>query len=164
MHNNVVEATQRTLAKQGHNTIRFNFRGVGSSGGRHGHGIAEIDDVKAVFGFATDNGTTEVHLVGYSFGAWVGVKAVNDGLEPTTLTLISPPVDVLDFDGIGLPNIPCLVVTGEFDDYASPKSVESWLGKRNGDVSYSVLPQTDHFYVGRENLLATELESFFVAD
>lgn len=162
MYNNVVEAVRPVLAKRGYSTIRFNFRGVGGSGGHHGHGNAEIDDIKSVHQFAVNGGAAEVHLVGYSFGAWVALKAVSAGLRPATLTLISPPVDVLDFDELVCPALPCLVVTGEYDDYASPKSVERWLRERRERVSFSVLPRTDHFYGRRESLLVAKIESFFV--
>src|SRR5262249_14596077 len=47
MHNNVVSALVAAFQQQGIATLRFNFRGVGRSGGSHGEGVAELEDVKA---------------------------------------------------------------------------------------------------------------------
>src|SRR5688572_2580189 len=47
MENNVVQVITRALVKQGIAALRFNFRGVGLSGGRHGEGIGEQEDVRA---------------------------------------------------------------------------------------------------------------------
>ena len=47
MQNNIVVALAEALQQAGMMTLRFNFRGVGQSGGRHGGGEAEIEDVQA---------------------------------------------------------------------------------------------------------------------
>ena len=47
MSNNVVMAICQALPRQSIAAFRFNFRGVGESGGTFGGGIAEQDDIKA---------------------------------------------------------------------------------------------------------------------
>ena len=44
MHNNVVNAVARVYRQNGYSSLRFNFRGVGSSQGSHGNGIGEQAD------------------------------------------------------------------------------------------------------------------------
>ena len=44
MRNNVVSALADTFQKAGIATLRFNFRGVGQSGGQHGEGEAELEE------------------------------------------------------------------------------------------------------------------------
>ena len=46
MDNPVVVRVQEVCAELGLATLRFNFRGVGGSGGAHGGGVAEQDDAR----------------------------------------------------------------------------------------------------------------------
>src|SRR5437867_11868489 len=46
MDNPVVVRVQEVCAELGLATLRFNFRGVGGSGGTHGGGVAEQDDAR----------------------------------------------------------------------------------------------------------------------
>ena len=50
MDNKVVTTAARAAKGLGLNTLRFNFRGVGSSDGEHDHGVGEQQDV-GVAGF-----------------------------------------------------------------------------------------------------------------
>lgn len=166
MDNNVVMAARDVLSEKGYGTIRFNMRGVGSSTGSYDNGEGEADDVAAVFRHAQESGKASegVHLVAYSFGAWVALKAVTKGLSPSTLTLISPPVDFTDFGDLALPACPCLIVSGDADDFCSELSLRRWLdpqAKDRDDVSVRILPLTDHFYFGREGPLEDALKGFF---
>ena len=47
MLNNVVEAILDAFWQQGYGTLRFNFRGVGNSGGSYGNGVGEAEDASA---------------------------------------------------------------------------------------------------------------------
>ena len=47
MHNKVVHRVARALRASGYAVLRFNFRGVGKSEGRHDLGVGEIDDARA---------------------------------------------------------------------------------------------------------------------
>jgi alpha/beta superfamily hydrolase len=94
----------------------------------------------------------------------VALKAVAKGLSPTTLALISPPVDFTDFGDLALPACPCLIVCGDADDFCSERSMRRWLDpqmKDREDVTVQILPRTDHFYFGREGPLEDSLRGFF---
>jgi len=76
MRNNVVSALAEALQRAGVATLRFNFRGVGQSGGEHGGGEAEIEDVKAAVTYLLSRQAVKtVAVAGYSFGAIVGLRA-----------------------------------------------------------------------------------------
>ena len=50
MYNNVVGGVQGALVQEGYSTLRFNFRGVGGSGGEYGEGEGEVEDVRGAAG------------------------------------------------------------------------------------------------------------------
>ena len=163
MNNNVVLALRDTLRTFGWGTLRFNFRGVGRSGGEYGHGDREAEDVIAVCAHLQKSGNTSVHLIGYSFGARVALKATGIGVQPRSLILVSPPIDFLDFDTLQLPPIPCLILLGEQDEFCRAESLKEWVENRiasRQDVEVRLLPRCNHFYWGKEAVLSAEVSDF----
>jgi len=70
MHNKVVYRVARALRNSGYVVLRFNFRGVGKSEGRHDLGIGETDDAGAALDWlrARYPGLPYT-LAGFSFGS-----------------------------------------------------------------------------------------------
>lgn len=164
MDNNVVFALQRILRSLGRATLRFNFRGVGLSGGEYANGEGEIEDVLAAVAHLRKQGKDVVHLIGYSFGAWVLLKSVMQGLKPSSLTLVSPPLDFLPFGDLLLPLGPCLVVMGDSDQFCTVESLKKWLHNQSLSGRVRIVPEIishcDHFYVERESALTARVEEF----
>ncbi|MDP7111575.1 MAG: alpha/beta hydrolase [Myxococcota bacterium] len=162
MDNNVVLAAREVAGALGMSTLRFNFRGVGASSGRYDDGIGEVDDMLVAVETARRRAANDsrVHLVAYSFGAWIAAKTVTRGLRVDTATLISPPVDFLAFGELGLPDCPCQVITGAKDEYGSPASVNAWLDRLPGAPKLQIVPGADHFYFGMEASLVALLGGF----
>lgn len=163
MDNNVVAALRKTLQDWGWGTLRFNFRGVGGSSGQHRGAQQDAEDLMAVCRYVEQQGAKHLHLAGYSYGAWIGLKAMQKGLQVDTAILVSPPLDFLDFRGLAPPACPCLITVGDQDDFCAVGSLNNWVA--NGLESQSpalieILPHCDHFYWGREELLATVLGAF----
>ena len=52
MQNKVVHTLMRAARDMGASTLRFNFRGVGSSAGEHDYGLGEAQDCLAVIAWA----------------------------------------------------------------------------------------------------------------
>ncbi|SHF41417.1 hypothetical protein SAMN02745206_01931 [Desulfacinum infernum DSM 9756] len=159
----LILALERVYREVGLGTLRFNFRGVGRSGGTYGEGAGESEDVLAVCRYLVDRGRSPVHLAGYSFGAWVALKACAAGLDPASVVLISPAVTFLDFIGLSLPERPALVVVGDRDDFAVLDQVRSWYeGCRAGTAvrRLEVIQGCDHFYWGREAEVASRVQAF----
>jgi alpha/beta superfamily hydrolase len=166
LDNNVVRAARDALAAAGFGTLRFNFRGVGASTGQFADGIGEARDLEAVFAaLGKQEPKTALHLAAYSFGAWVALRAVTDGIvAPASLLLFSPPVDFMPFDGLRLPRCPCLVVVGDRDDFCARRSLDAWLaGQDTAELTRVVLPGGDHFYGGQEPALRRAITAFVAA-
>ena len=97
MDSPVVARIVESCAGQGLATLRFNFRGVGASTGRHDDGRGEQDDVRASLARLQDalGGDGRVALAGYSFGAAVAA-AVAATAPVAGLALVAPPLRVTD--------------------------------------------------------------------
>jgi alpha/beta superfamily hydrolase len=157
MENNVVLAAQRAFAAGGWGTLRFNFRGVGGSGGEPGQGDKDALDLIAVSDYlrsehfrSTYSSSTcpslknpeskylpsknvssdhfgQLDLAGYSYGAWVALEAIRLGLLPDSLLLFSPPLDFMSFEGLKLPAGPVLITIGNQDEFCPVESLRKWL-------------------------------------
>jgi uncharacterized protein len=163
MDNNVVAVLQKTLRNSGWATLRFNFRGVGASTGNHKGAQGDVEDLLSVFQTMQQQARKDAHLAGYSYGAWIGLRAMKQGLHPKSAILVSPPLDFLDFKGIEPPLIPCLVTVGDQDDFCSVESLRTWLASQpatEGTSVVEILPGCDHFYWDSEKLLATKVSGF----
>ncbi len=162
MNNKVVAVLERGFFDRGWSTVRFNFRGVGRSGGYYDEGRGERDDLLAVWE-RFSAGVETAALAGYSFGAWIALKACGCHRAPDRLVLVSPPVGMLDFDGLPLPAAKILLILGEADELAPPAAVRSWIkgaGGKRGSLTETLIAGADHFYGGKETQIQSSLAAF----
>jgi alpha/beta superfamily hydrolase len=155
LENNVVETLVSAFSKQGCATLRFNFRGVGRSAGNYDEGIGEQQDVRAAVDFLRHKGIGEILLAGYSFGAWVNVPVLRRDPSLSPGVLVSPPVDLMDFDFSGLSGRIRLILTGDQDPYCNTAHLMALANRIGAPVK--ILPGVDHFYCGREQELSAGL-------
>jgi len=165
MHNPVVETVQRTYQEHGYATLRFNFRGVGSSQGHCDNGAGEQDDVRAAVAFVGDKAVPAIDLAGYSFGAWVnaGVAAGQD-VPIESMIMVSPPVGFIDFEKDNALSCLKLVVTGSRDDIAPPDQIRDLLPAWNPDTRFEVIDGCDHFYTGYLDKLQSILTQYLKSE
>jgi alpha/beta superfamily hydrolase len=159
MHNNVIMAVTRAYQALGHTTLRFNFRGVGSSRGSYGDGLGEQEDVEAAIDRLAELGVKQIDLAGYSFGAWVNghIDCANAGIA--NMVMVSPPVAFIEFDPVDAIDCLKLIVTGSRDDIAPVEMIRESYQKWNADAHFEVVNGADHFYGGYEDRLEEVLSS-----
>jgi hypothetical protein len=163
MENNVVVAICRALAGGGMVALRFNFRGVGGSGGSYGGGLEEGQDARAALDFLA--GLAEVDggrlgLAGYSFGALVALSAAEERVR--AVAAVSPPVGGLaptSFRG----GIPTLLVSGDRDDVSPALRLPGMAASLGPPCEIRSVAGADHFWWGYEETLATAVLEFFRA-
>jgi uncharacterized protein len=148
----VVAVLTRLYQQRGHTTLRFNFRGVGASGGVHDEGRGECADLRAAADYLASLGQTVTDLAGYSFGAWI-----NQSLDPPLATvrrqvLVAPPVALIPFGIVPPSAAALLIVTGDRDPFAPPAEVREQATRWHPQARLRVLPGVDHFY-GSNNAL-----------
>ncbi len=157
MHNPVVDTIRKVYRKKGYTTLRFNFRGTGQSQGKHDAGQGEQADVRAAVDKLKADGLEEIHLAGYSFGAWINARSVFAGLSVKRMVMVSPPAAMIDFSGVGSLDSLGLVVTGGRDDMAPVEEIEKMMQTWNKTAHLEVIGPADHFYGGYLNDLAVVL-------
>ena len=169
MYNGVVAALARALAARGVIVLRFNFRGVGRSGGRYDQGRGEQADVAGVLDWLLAQSGVDperVAVVGYSFGAWVALAHAQTDARVAAMAavaLVAWRYDALaagsnaglnlgEFDAGSMRSFtrPKLFVSGEHDAFTPPQALRSLVDRLPPPKELHFLPRTDHFFQGRE--------------
>ena len=158
LENNVVEALVETFFQQGYATLRFNFRGVGRSGGRYDEGVGEQDDLLAAADALRQRGVREAVFAGYSFGAWIVANLLRRMPLPGDGVLVSPPIDLMDFSFSGLDGKIRLILAGDRDPYCDVVRLTERSARIQAPVR--LIPGADHFYFGRERELSAALAEY----
>jgi alpha/beta superfamily hydrolase len=161
MHNSVVVAICEGLCAEGMGALRFNFRGVGGSGGSFGGGSEERRDVQAVLDYLEREPTVDggrIGLAGYSFGALVALSAVDERVQG--VAAVSPPLAMQDLSGREL-RCPSLFVFGGEDAIAPADRLADLASALVGEHRAIVVPGADHFWWGQEEVLVKEVVAFF---
>lgn len=164
MRNPVVTAVQQAYFQSGYATLRFDFRGVGGSEGVYGGGRGEGADALAAVGWLRERGHAAVDLAGYSFGAWVNAHLPPEATGRGRMVMVSPPVALMDFSDVGAVETLDLVVTGERDDIAPPRTLETMVAAWNSRAVLETVSGADHFFTGRLDRLAGTLSTALRAD
>jgi uncharacterized protein len=152
MHNNVVEAIQEAFAEEKYTSLRFNFRGVGRSTGNYDEGKGEQEDIFAVGKYLQSIGISKISFAGYSFGSWVGSKVIERSDHPfAAVIFISPPINYFDFNFSKLSNKINMIICGDNDQFCDLNVLKEQINNLN--LNLKVIPDTDHFYLGREKEL-----------
>jgi len=157
MNNYVVTAVTEAYQQLGLSTLRFNFRGVGSSQGRYSDGIGEQNDVAAAVAFLETCGVATVDLAGYSFGAWVNACWVSHNPAIRRMVMVSPPVAFIDFKGLKALDCLSLVITGDNDEIAPVTMIQQYLPAWNPTARLEIIKGADHFYSGHIDRLKSIL-------
>jgi uncharacterized protein len=161
MYNNVVEALQKTFAAENFSTLRFNFRGVNGSTGSYEEGIGEVEDIAVVCEYLKKLGLTELFLAGYSFGAWVGSKILEESRNPFAACIcVSPPINYFNFDWDNLNNKINLFICGDCDQFCMIDVLIQKAKKINSPVE--IVCGADHFYLGKEKELSRILRKHII--
>jgi len=146
LHNKVVFRAARGLENANVATLRFNFRGVGTSGGKHDEGEGEIDDVFAAVDWAVRTHPGRKLIVGgFSFGAWVASRAACELPIVDAIFLIGTPVNKYDFGYLRQCEKPMLFVHGTQDEHGDVEKLEK-LVQQVQNVQSVIITGADHFF------------------
>ena len=165
MHTKVVFQAAKALARIGCVVLRFNFRGVGSSGGAWDNGRGELDDFKAATDhLAAEHPGIEMWAAGFSFGSFVASTVGADDDRICALILIAPPVDRYEFASVKMSPKPKFIVHGERDELISFRLVRQFYAQLLEPKELVEIERADHLFDGQASevgdALAELLEDF----
>jgi alpha/beta superfamily hydrolase len=178
MHNGVVVAIARALASKGVLALRFNFRGVGASEGFHDNGRGERNDVAGALDWLLAQPAVDprrVSLVGYSFGACVGLAHALADPTVSAFAAVGLAVEFCNPDAIrpftergqdlsppapGSRTCPKLFITGERDQLAPPGELLELVERLPAPKSVQIFPGADHFWWGSERKVGELVADF----
>ena len=144
MFDAVLDAVEQAVSPLHLSTLRFNFRGVGSSEGEHDHGNGEVNDLLSVVEWLHQaKSPSEVSVAGYSFGSGVASRGVANSSKFSRLVLIAPPTSSMALaDGI---TVPARVIVGDADPFVDLRQLREWQQAQE-DVEIVTIPGADHFF------------------
>ena len=146
MFNKVVTTAVKAACNQQISTLRFNYRGVGSSEGSYGNVKGESRDaLSAAQWLLRTTNCQHLWLVGFSFGAAVSYQ-IQPHIPCCGTVLICPSVERMAFSEPN--NAPLHVIQAENDEIVSPQAVTSWC-KQQANVNIQLVPEASHFFHGK---------------
>lgn len=151
MNTRIVFHTSAALVGLGLPVLRFNFRGVGRSGGTYDHGRGEQEDVAAGLAFLRSRFAVPVVLGGFSFGSTVVAKllARTAPAEVERVLLLGLPADrgpiPADWSWRG----PKLMISGDQDEFASVAALEAYFARLAEPKARQWVAGGDHFLTGK---------------
>ena len=162
MFNNVVHAVCEKLGEVKIAWLKFNFRGVGGSGGAYAGGAGEKEDVKAAVTFGEGRPKIDgkrIGLCGYSFGGMVAFSAAVEDRRVAAVAGISPivqPEHLLDHY-----EKPKLLVCGDQDEFVPLRNLERLIRRIPEPKEMTIYPGVDHFWGGEDEVMAERVAVFF---
>lgn len=151
MSNKVVYTLAACAQKAGWHALRFNFRGVGASAGTHDRGRGETEDAIWLADWMRQQlPEARCVLMGFSFGAWVAVRAAAR-VQPVAVVSIAPPLSE-HFYGEpppARPDCPWLVIHGRDDEVVAYDDTKAVLDTYTPAPTLRTLDGTGHFFHGR---------------
>jgi uncharacterized protein len=146
LHNKVVFRAARGLENANVATLRFNFRGVGASGGKHEEGEGEQEDVLAAIEWAVRRHPGKKLIVGgFSFGAWVASRAACEMPNVDAIFLIGTPVNKYDFGYLRSCAKPMLFLHGTQDEHGDVAKLEKVV-EHVPNAESVIVTGADHFF------------------
>lgn len=152
MNNRVVYNLHYTFLNMGFTVLRFNFRGVGRSQGEYDQGVGELSDAASALDYLQSMNQNSKHcwVVGFSFGAWIGMQLLMRRPEITGFISVSPPANMYDFSFLA----PCpssgLIINGMADRVAPPEDTQQLVEKLHEQkgitITHSEIDGAGHFF------------------
>jgi alpha/beta superfamily hydrolase len=121
MHNKVVFRAAAGLVDAGLTTLKFNFRGVGTSTGVHNEIEGGVEDVTDALNWLTSEFPDEdVTLAGFSFGSRTGMQVgISDDRVKRLISIGTPVEKYRDYEFLTTVTKPILFVHGDRDEFCS---------------------------------------------
>ena len=162
MDNRVVYRAAKAAAEAGFAALRFNFRGAGRSTGQFDQGVGEKEDAKAAIRWLGDRyPALDLAMMGYSFGAWVGLEAAHAVPRIKALVGLGLPLNMYSFDFLFSNPKPAMYIVGTRDEFCSKENLDRFAGRIPATASLHRIEGSDHFFTGHVQVVQGLVNEFF---
>ena len=159
MHTKVVFQAAKALTRIGCVVLRFNFRGVGRSGGAWDNGRGEMDDYRAAVDYLSGRyPDLEMWAAGFSFGSYIAMTSGADDDRICALIGIAPPVNRYEFASVKLSTKPKFIVHGESDELIPLKTVREFYARLQDPKEFVEIDRANHLFDGQASEVGDALE------
>ena len=159
MHTKVVFQGAKALARSGCAVLRFNFRGVGRSGGEWDDGRGEKDDYRAALDFLAGlYPDVELWAAGFSFGSYIAMTAGAENDRVCALIGVAPPVDRYDFESVVQSAKPKFLVHGEADELIPLRAVREFYARLREPKEFVEIDRANHLFDGQASEVGDALD------
>jgi alpha/beta superfamily hydrolase len=150
MHFKVVFRAAKALQAADVASLRFNFRGVGRSEGRHDEGRGEQDDVRAALDeLARRLPGLPILVGGFSFGSSMALRVgCSDPRVRAIFALGLPATMIQDRSFLETCTRRRLFVQGENDAFAGAEAIRAVVDALPEPKALVIVPGADHFFAG----------------
>lgn len=162
MHNKVVYRIARGLRKTGCVVLRFNFRGVNLSEGKHDGQGGEVEDARAALNFLRERyPDLPYSIAGFSFGSRVSLRLGCTLAEPRPQRIIAVgfPTTIGSFDYLDSCQIPKYFVHSTNDVFGPKPELEKEFEKFSDPKTLHFIEAEDHFFAGALDELENTIAS-----
>jgi alpha/beta superfamily hydrolase len=149
MHNKVVYRLARGLRRAGIVVLRFNFRGVGSSAGEHGHLEGEIEDARAALAWLRQRyPALPCALAGFSFGSRVITRLGCEANGASFLMAAGFPTRWGSPDYLENCTAPKIFIQSTHDEFGPRAELEEMYALFPAPKQLHWIEAADHFFAG----------------
>ncbi len=161
MHNRVVYRAAKAALEAGLPALRFNFRGVEKSEGESAGGMGERDDARAALDFlASRFPSIPAVMMGFSFGAWVGLTVGASDPRVGALVGLGLPTGSTDYDCLRSANKPLLIVQATGDIFGPRAEIEALFSTLPEPKRLHWVEGSDHFFAHKLDEVQAVVRSF----
>jgi alpha/beta superfamily hydrolase len=162
MHNKVVYRIARGLRRTGCVVLRFNFRGVNLSEGKHDAGAGEVEDARTALAFLRERyPDLPYSIAGFSFGSRIGLRLGCTLPEPRPRRVIAVgfPTTFGHYDYLESCALPKFFVHSTNDIYGPRADLEKAFDSFAEPKSLQFIEAGDHFFAGQLDALETAISA-----
>ena len=162
MHTKVVYRAAKTFLEIGCAVLRFNFRGVGASGGQWDEGRGERDDFQAGldYGAASYHGV-DLWAAGFSFGSWIALTCGVRDPRVTRLLGIAPPTGRYNFAEVAASTKPTHFIHGDRDELVPVTELRLFYERVSPPKTLTIIEGASHLFEGRVPAVSEAIRNSF---
>jgi alpha/beta superfamily hydrolase len=104
---------------------------------------------------------SQLGLIGYSFGAWVGLQIACDSQRVQTIVGIGLPLNLYSLDYLTEYKKPALYIVGTEDEFCSQENLDKLAKRLPNSSSVSRIKDADHFFTDHIEIVQNLITDFF---